>query len=232
MKSCTNIRSIGIFAPVLLACATAAAQSSNIDSTDKFCFTENTGWLNWRDGGIPQGSQGALIRGTFLSGFIWGENIGWINLGDGTPDNGFFYANQTGADFGVNLDPSTGALSGLAWGENIGWINFSLPSLPAGQQPRLDRSQSRLRGYAWGENIGWINLDTEEAGKFVAILPVCDPDVNQDGNADQGDVDYLINVVAGGPNPSGIDPDFNQDGNIDQGDIDALINVIAGGSCP
>ncbi|MFA6045753.1 MAG: hypothetical protein WC718_12285, partial [Phycisphaerales bacterium] len=60
----------------------------------------------------------------------------------------------------------------------------------------------------------------------------CDPDVNQDGNADQGDVDYLVNVVAGGPNDTGIDPDFNQDGNVDQGDIDALINVVAGGACP
>ncbi|MFA6044996.1 MAG: hypothetical protein WC718_08435 [Phycisphaerales bacterium] len=62
--------------------------------------------------------------------------------------------------------------------------------------------------------------------------PACDPDVNQDGNSDQGDVDYLVNVVAGGPNDTGIDPDFNQDGNVDQGDIDALINVVAGGNCP
>ena len=62
--------------------------------------------------------------------------------------------------------------------------------------------------------------------------PICDPDLNQDGNPDQGDIDYLINVVAGGANPTGIDADFNQDGNIDQGDIDALINVIAGGGCP
>jgi hypothetical protein len=60
----------------------------------------------------------------------------------------------------------------------------------------------------------------------------CDPDMNQDGNADQGDVDYLINVVAGGPNDTGIDPDFNQDGNVDQGDVDALLNVVAGGACP
>jgi hypothetical protein len=60
----------------------------------------------------------------------------------------------------------------------------------------------------------------------------CDPDVNQDGNADQGDVDYLLNVVAGGENPTEIDPDFNQDGNVDQGDVDALLNVVAGGACP
>ncbi|MBI1191223.1 MAG: hypothetical protein GC200_11155 [Tepidisphaera sp.] len=62
--------------------------------------------------------------------------------------------------------------------------------------------------------------------------PACDPDVNQDGATDQGDVDYLIIVIAGGPNPTNINPDFNQDGASDQGDIDALINVIAGGPCP
>jgi hypothetical protein len=60
----------------------------------------------------------------------------------------------------------------------------------------------------------------------------CDPDVNQDGNSDQGDIDYLINVVAGGENTTNIDPDFNRDGNVDQGDVDALINVVAGGACP
>ncbi len=64
------------------------------------------------------------------------------------------------------------------------------------------------------------------------VVASCDPDINQDGNADQGDVDYIINVVAGGDNPGGIDPDFNQDGNADQGDVDSLINVVAGGACP
>jgi hypothetical protein len=62
--------------------------------------------------------------------------------------------------------------------------------------------------------------------------PPCDPDLNQDGNVDQDDVAYLINVVGGGANPTGIDPDFNHDGNADQDDVIALINVIAGGGCP
>ncbi|MFA6046156.1 MAG: hypothetical protein WC718_14325 [Phycisphaerales bacterium] len=61
--------------------------------------------------------------------------------------------------------------------------------------------------------------------------PSCDPDVNQDGNVDQGDVDYLINVVAGGDNPTNIDADFNRDGNVDQGDVDSLVNAVAGGGC-
>jgi hypothetical protein len=60
----------------------------------------------------------------------------------------------------------------------------------------------------------------------------CDPDLNQDGNADQDDVTYLINVVGGGANPAGVDADFNGDGNADQDDVSALISVIAGGACP
>jgi hypothetical protein len=62
--------------------------------------------------------------------------------------------------------------------------------------------------------------------------PPCDPDYNQDGNADQDDVRYLVDVIAGAPNPTGRDPDFNLDGNADQDDVRALVNVIAGGPCP
>ncbi|MFA6046970.1 MAG: hypothetical protein WC718_18450 [Phycisphaerales bacterium] len=64
-----------------------------------------------------------------------------------------------------------------------------------------------------------------------AGVPYCDPDMNWDGNADSADIDYLINVIAGGENPNGRNPDFNRDGNADMGDVDALINVIAGGAC-
>ncbi|MBI1190559.1 MAG: hypothetical protein GC200_07790 [Tepidisphaera sp.] len=67
---------------------------------------------------------------------------------------------------------------------------------------------------------------------YVSGGPACDPDYNQDGVADQGDVDYLINAVAGGDNPTGRNLDFNNDGVADQGDVDALVNVIAGGNCP
>jgi len=66
----------------------------------------------------------------------------------------------------------------------------------------------------------------------AAALPLCDADMNHDGNVDQDDVGYLINVVGGGENASGIDPDFNHDGNTDQDDIAALIGVVAGGDCP
>ncbi|MCE7974433.1 MAG: hypothetical protein DYG92_08970 [Leptolyngbya sp. PLA1] len=67
---------------------------------------------------------------------------------------------------------------------------------------------------------------------FGVAIPNCNPDFNQDGNADQDDVGYLTNVIAGGENPAGRDPDFNRDGNVDQDDVLALVDVIAGGRCP
>jgi hypothetical protein len=66
----------------------------------------------------------------------------------------------------------------------------------------------------------------------VPTPPPCNPDLNLDGNVNQDDVGYLINVIGGGANASGIDPDFNRDGNADQDDVSALINTVAGGGCP
>ncbi len=94
-----------------------------------------------------------------------------------------------------------------------------------------------------GSDPLWLvfNQNAEEADVQAALAWAsctlandcgCNPDANQDGNVDQGDVDYLINVVAGGDNTAGFDPDFNHDGNVDQGDVSALIDVIAGGVCP
>lgn len=75
------------------------------------------------------------------------------------------------------------------------------------------------------------------AGRALVVVtgltpPACDPDLNQDGNVDQDDVAYLIDVVGGGENPNDIDPDFSHDGNVDQDDISALINAVGGGGCP
>jgi murein tripeptide amidase MpaA len=72
----------------------------------------------------------------------------------------------------------------------------------------------------------------EAAVDDVSItLMACRPDLdlNRDGNADQDDVAYLINVISGGGNPTGIDPDFNGDGNVDQDDVADFITALSGG---
>ncbi|MFZ2874172.1 MAG: hypothetical protein WAZ94_06785 [Phycisphaerales bacterium] len=101
---------------------------------------------------------------------------------------------------------------------SIGQTFTLIASLPSGQFSTVDAPGFELM-----------------AGPAVIVRYVgfpCDPDVNQDGNADQDDVAYLVTVIGGGDNHTGIDPDFNRDGNADQDDIAALIGVIAGGQCP
>lgn len=67
----------------------------------------------------------------------------------------------------------------------------------------------------------------------IEVTAMAEYDMNQDGNMDQDDLSYLVNVVGGGDNPTGLDPDLNFDGNIDQDDYALLVNVLAGGSsCP
>ena len=197
-----NIRTIVSLAAalVLSALATPALAQSNISPSHKFCWSENCGFIDWRDGGSPAASQGVRLNATYLAGFAWGENIGWINFGDGTPGAGASYANPTSGtvvgvpDFGVNRDPGTGELTGFAWGENVGWINFrggtaATPGNPA----RYDAAAHRFRGFAWGENIGWINLD--DATVFVGDCPA---DYNGDGTLSVSDIfDFLAGWFTG-----------------------------------
>ena len=152
---------------LLTSAATPVLAQSNVDPVHKYSWSENCGWMNWRDAGSPTSSQGAVIGTTFMYGYVWLENAGWLKLGGGTPANGFAYSNTTGPDTGVNIAPS-GNLSGFAWGENVGWVNFDTAAAlaPFSQHARV--SAGRLRGYAWGENIGWINLD--DATNYVAAI--------------------------------------------------------------
>lgn len=103
-----------------------------------------------------------------------------------------------------------------------GTAQLTISNLAAGvMRFRCDATNSCGTGSAVGD-----------AYEVPACPAGCETDYNQDGNADQSDVAYLVDVVAGGPNPTGLDPDFTRDGNVDQDDIAALINVIAGGPCP
>lgn len=190
--------------PVLLA-------QSNVDPSDKWSWSENCGWMNWRDAGNPAGTQGVVFETNHLRGYIWGENIGWINVGNGSGP----YLNTTGTNFGVNID-AQGFLWGYAWGENIGWINFEGGALASPANPaRIEGG--RLRGYAWGENIGWINLD--DANAFVAFAPSCPGDVNGDGSVDLADLNLVLANFGSATNNG----DANGDGQVDLADLNLVL---------
>ena len=158
-----RMRTILVLGAGLAAGAAARAQSS-IDATQKYCWSENAGWLNWAD--ANGGASGVRDNGTFFSGWAWSENLGWISMGDGTPAVGPYYGNVDGSDCGVNI-AADGTLMGLAWSENAGWINFSGGAMASPAQSAKIDSTNRLRGYAWGENIGWINLD--DANSYIQL---------------------------------------------------------------
>ncbi|MFA6045261.1 MAG: hypothetical protein WC718_09770, partial [Phycisphaerales bacterium] len=138
-------------------------------------------------------------------------------------------------------DPSTSFNTKLAIYTDALCVNFDARLIGCSDDDaacgsgRSKASAQVTAGATYKIRVGGFNGATGTGRLNVNVTPngaACDPDVNQDGNADQGDIDYLINVVAGGANDTGIDPDFNQDGNVDQGDVDALVNVVAGGACP
>ncbi len=125
---------------------------TNISFTEKYAWSENTGWWNLR----PSTADGVNVGEKILTGYAWSENLGWINMGSGNPDVSGYYPNTTANNWGVNHNAVTGALSGYAWGENVGWINFGTGftgvSISTGSYPRS------FDGWAWGENIGWIQF--------------------------------------------------------------------------
>ena len=164
--------------------ATYLLAPSNIDPVSKYSWSENAGWMNWRD--ADGSAEGVIVHADYLEGSIWMENAGWVNVGNG----GGPYLNTNDTNYGVNI-LLNGDLDGYAWGENIGWIYFKT----TGQSPnqaRFDAGAGRFRGYAWAENIGWINLD--DANSFVGV-EVLEPPTADPSNIDKT---RFISFVLGG----------------------------------
>lgn len=128
--------------------------SVNIETDERYVWSENTGWINLRPthgGVIVVPNDG--VNG-YLTGTAWSENLGWLKMGDGTGP----YANNSATDWGVNMD-AAGNLSGYAWSENAGWINFD----PTHGQVTIVTTPSQpdtgsFNGFAWAENFGWVHF--------------------------------------------------------------------------
>ncbi|MBU4332181.1 hypothetical protein KKD19_05940 [Patescibacteria group bacterium] len=119
--------------------ASASNTSGTIDSTNKYAWTENLGWLDF---GTTEGN--VQITDSALTGYAWGENIGWVSL-NCSNDN-----SCATVDYSISND-GAGALTGYAWTENAGWLQFN----PTYGGVSID-SSGNFSGYAWGENVGWI----------------------------------------------------------------------------
>ncbi|SJZ87962.1 hypothetical protein SAMN02745119_01883 [Trichlorobacter thiogenes] len=142
-----HIFSSGIIAGLALLSFVTAALASNISSTEKYAWSETSGWINF-----APSSGGVTLYVDHLEGFAWSESIGWIKLGSHTDGGSFIYANTSNADWGVNRIGD--ALSGFAWSETSGWINFA----PSGGGVTINSTTGALDGFGWSEALGWLHL--------------------------------------------------------------------------
>ncbi len=163
--------------------ALASTTDGIIDSTDKYAWSENIGWINF---GTTEGN--VHITDSALTGYVWSENAGWISL-NCSNDNSCATVDHKVANDGA------GNLSGYAWNENTGWINFN----PTGGGVSINSSGEFL-GYAWGENIGWIVFNCATTGscgtvdykvktdwRLQTVRPQCNNSLDDDGD---GKTDY------------------------------------------
>jgi len=105
----------------------ASTTDGTIDSTYKYAWGENVGWINF---GTANGN--VHITDSGLSGYALSETAGWINL-----DN--------------VVNDGEGNLSGYGWSENTGWIKFN----PANGGVIIN-SSGEFTGSALSETVGWI----------------------------------------------------------------------------
>ena len=196
----------GFQASALLVILTASLPAaSTINSTNKYAYAANAGWINFRHD-QPSSPNGIVFGDYFVSGYAYGANLGWINLGDGTPTNLIQYQNNSATDCGVNHD-GLGNLSGYAYGANIGWINFGWATVSDANRPRVSLLTGAFSGYAYSANIGWINLG---AGYLVTDTMTF-TDTDGDGIADAWELTYF-GVLTTATTVS----DFDKDGATDK----------------
>ncbi len=117
----------------------ASTSDGTIDSTNRYAYGENVGWVDF-------GTSGGNVHVTdfALTGYAYGENIGWVSL---NCSNTFSCGT---VDYKISNN-NEGALSGYAYGENVGWINFN----PSSGGVTID-SSGIFHGSAYGETVGWI----------------------------------------------------------------------------
>jgi hypothetical protein len=146
MKSIRTSITLGVVLAVVFCFASIKVEASStngtVDSTNRYAYSENTGWIDF-------GSSGGAVHVTAseLTGYAYGENIGWLSLNCSN-------TNSCGTSNYKVANDGSGNLSGYAYGENIGWLDFA----PSGGGVHID-ANGIFSGSAYGENIGWLTFN-------------------------------------------------------------------------
>jgi hypothetical protein len=150
-----------VVALMVLALLQVVEAAGSIDSTNKWAWSTNAGWINFNP------SQGGVtVCADHLEGYAWAENLGWMRLGTFSGCTAHTYSNTSAGDYGVNRD-SSGNLSGNAWCTNAGWVKFD----PAFGGVTINPLTGTFDGYAWAENVGWIHFKGTGSFPYTVQLP-------------------------------------------------------------
>lgn len=63
---------------LLILLAASLPGASTINSTSRFAYSANAGWINFRHD-QPASPNGVVFGEFFLSGFAYGANFGWMD---------------------------------------------------------------------------------------------------------------------------------------------------------
>ncbi len=95
---------------------TALASTGTIDSTNKYAWGENLGWINFAPRDSSNNYIGLTITDSAITGYAWSSLYGWINF------------SPTNSGQGVT-NTTSGTLGGSAWSEQTGWIDMTGASI-------------------------------------------------------------------------------------------------------
>ncbi|MCF7865689.1 MAG: hypothetical protein K9M11_04255 [Candidatus Pacebacteria bacterium] len=136
--------------------AQSTATSTITTRLSGYAWSENIGWISFKDGGVP-----VILQGDgSLVGYAWSENVGWVQFGglSGFPNT----------TYGTNAKIAGGKLTGWARvvsgvapkstavdnrGGFDGWISLS------GSNYGTTLTGTKFGGYAWASDVvGWVDF--------------------------------------------------------------------------
>ena len=111
-------------------------------------------------------------------GYAWNTTTGLISMNctnDDTCPADYFeltFPYTFGISYGVNLDPSSGAITGNAWSANSGWIDFA-PSGPYPSSPDYSTTYDSITGAV----TGWAQITSLGSDGWIAMSGIWSDDV-------------------------------------------------------
>ncbi len=136
--------------------------STNIDSTNKWAWNDNLGWINFFSPGTVN------ITPSLIQGYAVWESfpLSYIALDCATSPNGNICSTS---NFGVTN--VSGTLAGWAWNDAIGWISFNCSNTAtcATSNYSVTITSNDFSGWAWNDAIGWISFNCSNTATCATV---------------------------------------------------------------